>query len=477
VHILYTNNTLGEYAGSELYVFDMALEMQQRGHQVTCFSLRLGKVAKKLSEKGIAVTSDLRTVSKIDIIHAHHRIETKIAAALFPLTPMVIASLGPTHPLERPSHSQNCASHYIAVSDFVRKVLIEKDNLPPELIEVVPNFVDTARFAAKHPINERPRKVLLLTNYFRAEGIIAEACKISGDIELKEIGTQVESVWNVEDFIEWADVVITSGRGAVQAMAMGRAVVIYLPMASDGLVTPANFEAGLACNFNGQAFAYNFTAEQLATQINSYTLSQVTEVTARVRQNLSTQAVATRLLAVYNRAIENYQAKWAGEKTRAKLLGTLSDLADHFSLFKDLDEGQAHTTAQLNWAQKQLSQSNEREQNLTTQNKRLNQELSEAKGVNQSATRTIHHQQEQIERLEIWLQKATAKIQQLESALKATDETNQELKHTAYEIWLNKNRAEAKVAELQALLQKTQAGKVLRLLNAITKRLNYFKAK
>ncbi|MBI5677702.1 MAG: hypothetical protein HZC52_04265, partial [Planctomycetes bacterium] len=78
--ILMINHTLDYYAGSETFTYTLAVELQREGHEIICFSPKLGPLAERIRKKGIEVTDDLSTIdTDIDVIHAHHRHETLIA--------------------------------------------------------------------------------------------------------------------------------------------------------------------------------------------------------------------------------------------------------------------------------------------------------------------------------------------------------------------------------------------------------------
>lgn len=374
MHILLTNNTLESLAGSELYVYDLALEFQRRGHRVTCFSLRLGLVADRLHERGVAATSDLAAVSDdVDIIHAHHRLEMRLAGARFPLVPLIFVSHGITHPLERPGESHAYVSRFVAVSEDVRRHMVANDGVPVDRVDVVPNFVDTERFYPRRPIPHPPRHVLVMSNHFgrgTTRSTIEEACRLAGDLELRVIGATTRSVWNVEDYIDWADVVITLGRGALQAMAMGRAVVIYDYRGGDGLVTPANFEDLAATNFSGRTYAKDYTPRQLAAEILGYDRDMVDSTTQLVRERRALRHIADQLLAIYARATEDFARMWPQERHQVKLRSALWELARYTARFKEEDLRRA----ELEWMQLLLNKREDELRQLREANHRLDEE-------------------------------------------------------------------------------------------------------
>lgn len=341
MHILFTNNTLDSFAGSELYIYDLARELKARNHQITCFTLNAGKVADKLKEFGIETTNDLSTVKDIDVIHAHHRHEFKIAAAYFPFTPLVYVSHSALHPQERPTGGKNLITRYVAVSEAVGKLLIETEGISPDLIDIVPNFADIPRFTAKNRIAEKPQRVLINSSYYEINDIIREACTLAGIQEIEKIGAPSKLVWDVENYIERADLVITVGKGAIEAMAMGRAVIVYRPVGADGMVTTENFEKLCANNFSSLAFSFHYDAAQLAAEINKYNREDAEAVMYRVRQEMDVSCAADKLLNVYKRAIADFQSRWTAAAYLEKTQAMLKDLGDYLIFLKDQDTNSA----------------------------------------------------------------------------------------------------------------------------------------
>jgi hypothetical protein len=89
MRILLTNNTLGPLQGTEMYIYDVALELQRRGHTPIAFSTRLGEVAKMLNAATVPVIDKLEDCGEPpDIIHGQHHYETLAAALYFPGAPV-----------------------------------------------------------------------------------------------------------------------------------------------------------------------------------------------------------------------------------------------------------------------------------------------------------------------------------------------------------------------------------------------------
>jgi hypothetical protein len=60
--VLITNNTLAPRAGTEMYVRDLALGLQRRGHSPVVYTTRAGEVARELRRATVPAAEYLRRV-------------------------------------------------------------------------------------------------------------------------------------------------------------------------------------------------------------------------------------------------------------------------------------------------------------------------------------------------------------------------------------------------------------------------------
>jgi len=75
--ILVTNNTLEGLGGSETYAYALLSELNKRPEiDVYGFGTRLGIIAKKLSENGVKITTNLK--DEYDLVLSSHNSTTKL---------------------------------------------------------------------------------------------------------------------------------------------------------------------------------------------------------------------------------------------------------------------------------------------------------------------------------------------------------------------------------------------------------------
>jgi glycosyltransferase involved in cell wall biosynthesis len=253
VRLLITNHGLDRPAGTETYLLTIVPELMRRGHQVSCFAAELGEAAKRLRALGAVVTQDPTSVAEPDVVHASHVDVTHEAMAAWPLTPFVFVSHGSgiREVLEQPPVARSQVQRWIAVSEWVRDVLSTRDQIAAEAITVIRNPVDLDRYRPLQPVRSTPRTALLFSNHNdpRFDRTLEDACRIAG-LELRRTGG-VARRWDVVSELNHADVVITIGRGAIEAMACGRPVVLLQIFGGDGPLTPENAEEALASNYSG----------------------------------------------------------------------------------------------------------------------------------------------------------------------------------------------------------------------------------
>jgi glycosyltransferase involved in cell wall biosynthesis len=271
MRILITNHSLDGMAGTETATYTLALALRGAGHEVLIATAAKGFVAEVLGRQGVEVTENMAEWGgrEFDVIHAQHNTMALVAGHYFPRTPMVFQSHGVIPELEQPPSIDLGIAAYIAVSEEVRDSLERNHGL--DNVVVVRNGIDCRRFRPKLPVRERPERVLVISNHFENEvrSVVSDACRLIG-ADLRIVGWGDEQVWNTEEAINGADMVISLGRGALEAMACGRAVLIFDHHGGDGFVIRENYEEIRKFNFSGRRFGVKYTAEGLADAMRSY---------------------------------------------------------------------------------------------------------------------------------------------------------------------------------------------------------------
>src|SRR5215211_1868477 len=285
--ILFTNNTLAERAGSELWVRDVARALVARRHQPIAFSLVHGVVAEELRAATVPVVADLADVAaRPDVIHGHHHLETLVAALHSPTFPIVHFCHGWLPWEERPLKHPSIA-RYVAVDETCVERLTQEEGIPADRVELVPNFVDLDRFQPRSLLPRQPRRALVFSNY-AAEGgyvaVIREAVRRAG-IELTVAGRSSGRVLDQpEHVLRDYDVVFAKGRAALEAMAVGCSVIVTDVPGAGPLVTAEDFPYLRSRNFGIRLLQHPHTVDWYAQQLAAYRRDDAKAVQALVRQ-------------------------------------------------------------------------------------------------------------------------------------------------------------------------------------------------
>lgn len=284
--ILVTNNTLSWLGGSETAAYAIATELKKQGHNVSAFSPSLGFVSDLLEKQGIRCYEDLEEEKfdivlkpkrdfNFDIIHAQHNAITDYASKYLPNIPMVYTCHGliwkqedrvcPEHP---PFHLKQ-VKKWVGVSEEV----VAKIKEAGHEATVIRNGIDLERFKPVKPLNEKIKKILVITNWWGSESepaqILGDAIKDTG-IEVLALGVNWSHQWDVEKVMNEVDLVISYGRGALEAMSCGRPVLIYGHNGNDGIVTKENYNEIRKNNFSGRRFKEKWNASRLKEELEKY---------------------------------------------------------------------------------------------------------------------------------------------------------------------------------------------------------------
>jgi glycosyltransferase involved in cell wall biosynthesis len=306
--ILFTNNTLGTHAGSEMYVRDVAFALLQAGWQPMAFSTELGAVAEDLREMTIPVVSDLaRLPYRPDVIHAHHHLDAMAAIQQFPGVPVIYFCHG-WQPWEETPVRHPQIFRYVAVDELCRERLVIEHAIPESQVEVLLNFVDLRRFHPRPPLPEKPQRALVFGHFMEPGHPVYEA--VCRACEARDIFLEIAGVGGgasssrPELQLPQYDLVFGKARCALEAMAVGCAVIVCDTRGMGGMVTPETFDSMRPLNFGMRILRRNPapTPQDVEAQIALYDAEKSQQVTQRIRAEADQSLVVRRLMALYEEA-------------------------------------------------------------------------------------------------------------------------------------------------------------------------------
>lgn len=305
--ILITNHCLYSNAGTENYVFEIAQYFAQHGHNVYIFSPLVGKTVRDLVSKDICITNNLKKIQNVDfdVIHAHHNKTAMLVRKYFPYTPMIFFSHGVLPSLEQPPESEVYVSLYGAVSEEVKENIVNNYGIEESRVVIVRNFVDLTKFRLKKEVNASLKNVLVVSNHYSGEvrQNIESVCN-KKNLSLVHIGLPDNSVDDVENYINDADLVITLGKGVLESLACKRNVIVYDIYGSDGFLKKKSYYASRKNNFSGRQFGKNLNEKELATLFDKYDPENHKELHGIIKSEHSIEHAYEDLIELYKKTMK-----------------------------------------------------------------------------------------------------------------------------------------------------------------------------
>jgi hypothetical protein len=309
VRVLLTNNTLKWRAGTELYVLDVARRLKQLGHEPVAYSPHLGEVAELLASSGIPVVRDLGDLPfRPDIIHGHHHVETMTALASLPGVPAVYFCHGSLPWQEMPPVFPRILG-YVAVDEVCRERIVREAGIPFEEIRLLLNFVDTEVFRPRPPLPQVASRALVLSNsasehnYAAAARVACQQCGLTLEMRGLENGNPTSEP---QDLLPQFDIVFAKARAAIEALAVGCAVVLFDAAGLGPMVTTANFARLRPNNFGFRTLVDEPTVENITTAIQTYDPADAARVRDLVRDEADISGAVKKIVRTYEKVIADH---------------------------------------------------------------------------------------------------------------------------------------------------------------------------
>ena len=273
------------------------------------YSRRLGDVSREIKTHGIEVTDDLKRLSSVpDVIHGQHHPLIMETLLQFPAVPAVFVCHAARGFTEAPVFFPRIL-RYVGVDDRCRLRLENTPEIPAHRIDVILNAVDLDRFRPRGPLPRIPRRAAVFSNNasrFSHLPAVRKACRELG-LELEVLGRQSGNpVANPEAFLPRYDIVFAKARCALEAMAVGSAVVLCDYAGAGPLVATKNFDSLRPMNFGTGALLNPIEAKFLRGEIEHYDAADAAAVSARVRNEADLRQAALQWLKLYTEVIEEF---------------------------------------------------------------------------------------------------------------------------------------------------------------------------
>lgn len=291
--ILVANHQLNKIGGSETFTYALISAMKKKGMEVDYFTFVKGLVSEKIEQE---LEVQYMAKKKYDLILASH---TTCVKKLFHRGFIIQICHGIFPALEQPSPY---ADFHVAISYEVKKHLA---SLKVEST-IINNGVDCKRFFPKNPVNKKLISILSLCQSEEANQNIRDICS-KNNWNFFSINKFEQQIWDVEKYINKADLVIGLGRSAYEAMACGRPVLIYdhrpyTDCYSDGYLS--QIHESLKFNCSGRKYKYTLEKEDLEIEILKYRMEDGEKMRLFALENLNMDKKCLDYIDVYIRNLD-----------------------------------------------------------------------------------------------------------------------------------------------------------------------------
>jgi hypothetical protein len=300
--VLIATITLTARTGTAVYTRDLALALLRRGHLPIVYASQTGALAEELRHSTIPVVTDLDALAAApDVIHGHHHLETLAALSRFPGVPALFVchdaltwhSIPPIGPR---------IGAYVAVDRNCRDRMVFEHDIPEESIHVLTNAVDLRRYARRSPLPLNPGRALIFSNNAAEEWVkpIRTACEsrnIALDIGGTAAGRPIDAP---ESVLPQYDIVFAKARCAIEALAVGAAVIVCDARGLAGLVTTSSLAELRQLNFGARTLRRPIAATLIGAEIDRYDPADSAAVCDRIRLSADIDILVDQYIDLYD---------------------------------------------------------------------------------------------------------------------------------------------------------------------------------
>ncbi len=288
---------------------ELATSLLRLGHTPIVYSPQLGPTAQELRESTVPVVDDLDAIaSPPDVIHGQHHVETMTALLRFSNTPAIFFCHG-WLPWEETPPKHPRILRYVAVDDTCRDRLVCESGVPEGRVSIILNSVDVEQFLPRAPLPSKPARALVFSNRaseFTHLGAVREACRRTG-LSLDVIGSDSGNVsLEPQNVLGQYDIVFAKARCALEALAVGNAVVLCDTVGAGPMVTTREMDRLRRLNFGVRALDREVEPDILQGEIARYDAQDAAEVSRRIRTSAGRSAALDQIVTLYREVIGEF---------------------------------------------------------------------------------------------------------------------------------------------------------------------------
>jgi Glycosyltransferase len=281
---------LDHVGGAELYTLDLLKALHSRGDvEVEFFAINKGRLSEHVeNELGIPFMSS----DQYDVILATHNATVD---AIHDRGLTVQICHGAILDLEHPSLY---ADYHVGITKEVCDSLSEK-GYPNTMVL---NGLDVEQKRPLEPVRDDLKVVLSLCQSEEANDLLAEVCNKLG-VDFLHFNKHKNPIFDIQEQINKADMVVGIGRSVYDAMACGRPCVVfdnrdYNGNRADGYLHPELFEEFVQTNCSGRYRNLTFDRDDLLREFDKYTADDGDRLRDIAVEKLNVEQTAEELLKV-----------------------------------------------------------------------------------------------------------------------------------------------------------------------------------
>jgi len=342
LRILIATRRLTGCTGTEIVTRDLALALRSLGHDVVVYSPLLGDIAQAISAAGVPVHDAIERIAlRPDVVHGNHPKPMLDALRRFSHVPAVAVCHDATSVRDEPVFHPRVL-RYVAVDQRCRARVERNLRIPRERIEVRPNAVDLGRFRQRPPLPSRPARAVVFSNSASRRThlpVVRAACR-AASLSLDVIGLRAgTATLHPEDALGRYDVVFAKARCALEAMAVGAAVILCDAAGLGVMVTSEDVDRLRRMNFGQGVLTRPLAVRGVLDEIDRYDSADAARVCAWVRREAGLERAARDWVRLYGEVVED--AHRAGPR-EGEEQAAWDDVADRWRYEVRMDREERH---------------------------------------------------------------------------------------------------------------------------------------
>ena len=301
--ILVANVTLAGRSGTEIVTRDLALGLRAAGHRPMVYSPRLGAIASEIAAAGVPVVSRLGDLpDPPDLVHGNQHVELVAALLQFRRARGVFVCHDRTTYWSAPPRMGRLV-RYVAVDRYCLGRLTADYGIPVELTRVIHNAVDLARFSRRPPLPPAPRRAAVFSTYdgpdTHVERVRGACARLNLPLDVIGAGAGRGRAAPELDLGSY-DLVFAKARCALEAMAIGAAVVLCDAQGLGPMVTSAEVARLREWNFGRSLLRQALDPDALVREARRYDPADAARVTDYIRSHAGLDASIREYVRLYD---------------------------------------------------------------------------------------------------------------------------------------------------------------------------------